>query len=101
MKYNERFVIYDVSRCFLMQGDKWQAALRGHRDDQLVVVRIVTHGSCTWYVFSNQFGLLTCPDSRDTAMGNTTYVFRTVRDRKSTRLNSSHVDISYAVFCLK
>src|SRR5690349_22686636 len=25
----------------------------------------------------------------------------TVRDRKSTRLNSSHVEISYAVFCLK
>src|SRR5436309_15252211 len=26
---------------------------------------------------------------------------RMVRDRKSTRLNSSHVKISYAVFCLK
>src|SRR5690625_6143379 len=26
---------------------------------------------------------------------------RDVRDRKSTRLNSSHVAISYAVFCLK
>src|SRR6266498_4371238 len=26
---------------------------------------------------------------------------RTDRDRKSTRLNSSHVRISYAVFCLK
>src|SRR5438874_9195972 len=26
---------------------------------------------------------------------------RGVRDRKSTRLNSSHVEISYAVFCLK
>src|SRR5690606_39914174 len=26
---------------------------------------------------------------------------RTKRDRKSTRLNSSHVKISYAVFCLK
>src|SRR5699024_12793919 len=26
---------------------------------------------------------------------------RTPRDRKSTRLNSSHVSISYAVFCLK
>src|SRR5438874_9220199 len=25
----------------------------------------------------------------------------TIRDRKSTRLNSSHVEISYAVFCLK
>src|SRR5690349_23018676 len=28
-------------------------------------------------------------------------VERAVRDRKSTRLNSSHVEISYAVFCLK
>src|SRR3712207_9545984 len=26
---------------------------------------------------------------------------RCVRDRKSTRLNSSHANISYAVFCLK
>src|SRR3989454_4975796 len=26
---------------------------------------------------------------------------RTVQDRKSTRLNSSHLVISYAVFCLK
>src|SRR5438874_9064122 len=25
----------------------------------------------------------------------------TLKDRKSTRLNSSHVEISYAVFCLK
>src|SRR3712207_8755383 len=25
----------------------------------------------------------------------------TIQDRKSTRLNSSHVNISYAVFCLK
>src|SRR5690349_23953111 len=28
-------------------------------------------------------------------------VLRPRRDRKSTRLNSSHVEISYAVFCLK
>src|SRR5207249_7169480 len=28
-------------------------------------------------------------------------VFSSLRDRKSTRLNSSHVSISYAVFCLK
>src|SRR5690242_21319951 len=26
---------------------------------------------------------------------------RDIRDRKSTRLNSSHMSISYAVFCLK
>src|SRR5690606_40541478 len=29
------------------------------------------------------------------------HVLETIRDRKSTRLNSSHVKISYAVFCLK
>src|SRR3712207_7701044 len=28
-------------------------------------------------------------------------VWQTDRDRKSTRLNSSHANISYAVFCLK
>src|SRR5205814_5367127 len=27
--------------------------------------------------------------------------YNTIRDRKSTRLNSSHLGISYAVFCLK
>src|SRR5690554_7670180 len=32
---------------------------------------------------------------------NKSFRFRTGRDRKSTRLNSSHVRISYAVFCLK
>src|SRR2546430_3988335 len=30
-----------------------------------------------------------------------TVMVRQVRDRKSTRLNSSHSQISYAVFCLK
>src|SRR3712207_9513639 len=29
------------------------------------------------------------------------WVTPTARDRKSTRLNSSHANISYAVFCLK
>src|SRR5699024_12799935 len=28
-------------------------------------------------------------------------IYQTLGDRKSTRLNSSHVSISYAVFCLK
>src|SRR2546427_8329832 len=32
---------------------------------------------------------------------NATPVFTTRLDRKSTRLNSSHSQISYAVFCLK
>src|SRR3712207_7195262 len=29
------------------------------------------------------------------------YRFRVLKDRKSTRLNSSHANISYSVFCLK
>src|SRR5437868_15345211 len=35
-----------------------------------------------------------------TATGGTAGLLKTI-DRKSTRLNSSHVSISYAVFCLK
>src|SRR5690349_22659698 len=33
--------------------------------------------------------------------GRSRRVARQAQDRKSTRLNSSHVEISYAVFCLK
>src|SRR5437773_4863335 len=33
--------------------------------------------------------------------GSASYVCAEVVDRKSTRLNSSHITISYAVFCLK
>src|SRR5690606_42147606 len=33
--------------------------------------------------------------------GGPLQVYSLTRDRKSTRLNSSHVKISYAVFCLK
>src|SRR5437773_9229586 len=36
---------------------------------------------------------------RDKSPGR--YGFRPGEDRKSTRLNSSHITISYAVFCLK
>src|SRR5690242_21446193 len=36
-----------------------------------------------------------------TARMNAPHVKQFVEDRKSTRLNSSHMSISYAVFCLK
>ena len=35
------------------------------------------------------------------APAGTTIGMSSIKDRKSTRLNSSHVCISYAVFCLK
>src|SRR5258707_10729025 len=39
------------------------------------------------------------PGAQSAATGST--VVANARDRKSTRLNSSHANISYAVFCLK
>src|SRR5437868_11264900 len=44
------------------------------------------------------------PDIRkrgDVALATMLHTFAGHQDRKSTRLNSSHVSISYAVFCLK
>src|SRR5258707_9480303 len=38
---------------------------------------------------------------RNRAIGRQRGGHRSDRDRKSTRLNSSHANISYAVFCLK
>src|SRR2546430_9159328 len=37
----------------------------------------------------------------DNRHGRVQFIKEFVRDRKSTRLNSSHSQISYAVFCLK
>src|SRR5438477_7068326 len=45
------------------------------------------------------FGLVPFPRSLLVAAGGA--VGAADRDRKSTRLNSSHMSISYAVFCLK
>src|SRR5690625_7094368 len=39
--------------------------------------------------------------SESSAIGQFHHTFSPEEDRKSTRLNSSHVAISYAVFCLK
>src|SRR5438067_13865258 len=39
--------------------------------------------------------------ARQTIMEPWRHLPRPILDRKSTRLNSSHVSISYAVFCLK
>src|SRR3712207_8382420 len=37
----------------------------------------------------------------DTSAYDKNHIKNAIRDRKSTRLNSSHANISYAVFCLK
>src|SRR3712207_7462937 len=46
-------------------------------------------------------GVLAIHPRRRTALRARRVACRTPADRKSTRLNSSHANISYAVFCLK
>src|SRR5699024_12073343 len=53
---------------------------------QLAIAETDIIGEGVVEVLSDGFGFLRSPDAKD---------------RKSTRLNSSHVSISYAVFCLK
>src|SRR3712207_8507427 len=49
----------------------------------------------------NILGILDNYDSGEYILGDTLIKDLSERDRKSTRLNSSHANISYAVFCLK
>src|SRR3712207_7703868 len=48
-----------------------------------------------------QVGLLLAAARARARVGGLLLVAAAGRDRKSTRLNSSHANISYAVFCLK
>src|SRR5690606_41030102 len=50
---------------------------------------------------SKQYGPLTAIDQLSLHIDGHKLIGLVGRDRKSTRLNSSHVKISYAVFCLK
>src|SRR3712207_9020716 len=65
-------------------------------EDGCVLVTVSDEGS----------GMRPRPDSPGLGLGlplisQMTHSFEVRQDRKSTRLNSSHANISYAVFCLK
>src|SRR5438034_7818724 len=75
----------------------------GQEQIESVVVRRETQGQAPHFTLSQQV------DERS-SFGGSRAIFRlrsapgdelALRDRKSTRLNSSHTVISYAVFCLK
>src|SRR5204862_7566807 len=59
-----------------------------------------TSGSRALYVDTNG-DVLACPFCHISSGNAMRDNLQEVVDRKSTRLNSSHVEISYAVFCLK
>src|SRR2546430_12118242 len=57
-----------------------------------------THGDPTAHIIE---GLVFTPLIETCILVGIIELLRLLRDRKSTRLNSSHSQISYAVFCLK
>src|SRR5699024_12329173 len=73
----------------------------GHQyaDGQHHRPRLVPHGGCGRYVCAvrGEHGYLYGHEPNREHHGHS----QIRQDRKSTRLNSSHVSISYAVFCLK
>src|SRR3712207_8915148 len=52
-----------------------------------------------WGVFGRRYSATGAPQGSEFLINTTTAGNQ--QDRKSTRLNSSHANISYAVFCLK
>src|SRR5699024_12796112 len=80
-----------------------EAALRGARD--IVAEAIADHADVRAFVRQSfeERGTLTARAARGKEGERSKfedYYDHTEPDRKSTRLNSSHVSISYAVFCL-
>src|SRR5690606_41939700 len=71
------------------------AILTMNAADQLLQVRLPASYPDSGSLFFSSIAMPWLSDM------STSSLVATERDRKSTRLNSSHVKISYAVFCLK
>src|SRR5699024_11559976 len=82
--------------------------LKGTADDiEVVAINDLTNPAMLAYLlkYDSTHGTLNAEVSADedgiVVDGKKIHVYAEREDRKSTRLNSSHVSISYAVFCLK
>src|SRR5690348_18094346 len=80
--------------CFRFRGESKDDENHLNRLNQAILKRVIERGQV--YISNasiwGKFALRACFVNHRTADGE---------DRKSTRLNSSHPSISYAVFCLK
>src|SRR6266496_4891590 len=80
-----------------------------YADDMVLLARTESEAKQAWERLQSQFAALRLVVNQEKSRLTTVeegfaflgFEFRKPpRDRKSTRLNSSHVEISYAVFCL-
>src|SRR5690554_7513303 len=100
--------------CFLMFSfhslDRHNSKVRQPKQTGLNLFFSSQYSFTFYYIFpkdskkqhSKNIDIISCYSSQDIPRIFSIFlVQRTRKDRKSTRLNSSHVRISYAVFCLK
>src|SRR3989338_4294559 len=76
--------------------------LQGHGMGQVLMQLASTPQLLAGQITMRRYSMpATSASGRRDLRGNFMLMVQVVRDRKSTRLNSSHSSISYAVFCLK
>src|SRR6266487_1126821 len=93
-----------ICRAALLAPFVLLAACRGESDPVAVKVQAMSFANSEWSEPVNLGPVVNSSSNEQNATlardGLSLY-FSSNRDRKSTRLNSSHPSISYAVFCLK
>src|SRR5438034_2841575 len=72
----------------------------GYHEIETLMVAVTLHDTLKFREEPGGQIRLTC-NHPELSTGSDNLVIRAAKDRKSTRLNSSHTVISYAVFCLK
>jgi len=91
MKFIQEFKIFESTQELPEFGTKWI----NDKGEKIFILRPDQYGNIGYYRMND-------PEHRWNMKPATFYSeYKPLEDRKSTRLNSSHITISYAVFCLK
>src|SRR5690625_6637442 len=95
----------DIRRVFCVPGESYLSVLDAFTNQSTIEVVTARHEGGAGFMAVTEAKMGPRPGicfvSRGPGAMNAAIALHTAQDRKSTRLNSSHVAISYAVFCLK
>src|SRR6266850_6120477 len=95
-KYMRRRLVLTILQKQLSRPGRSKSQGRNASPSNSIHFRLGQRNRVLVYFFSQP-----APREKRSPLGNGPRPRRAKRDRKSTRLNSSHLVISYAVFCLK